>query len=945
MATNTTSFTKTPQGVDDTYYWNENDLISSGLLTGNIITLNVMANDLGGNAKTLFSIDDGNGHTNLADYDLMNADSNGAWESTSSGDKIRIYDGKIQVDTSHSLSLLGATSVDALSANDQIHEEFVYAIRLANGTLSQARVTVNIQGVNDAATITGQDTGNVTEDDPLHQTASGTLVATDVDHDQNSFLAGTYSGTYGSIALNATGNWTYTLNNSATIVQNLNSGQHPTDQIVVKSLDGTEHTVSVTVNGADENHAVSAPTDTDTADGTGGVVNENAANGSTVGIKAHATDPDATDTVSYSIVNSYVAGDVRNGLFTVDSSGVVKVADSTHLDYEALSGGSVNVTVRATSSDGTHADTAFAVTINNLDEVAPTITSGATATAINENSGVSQVVYTATSTDTGDVATGSTVYSLKAVGDAAAFSIDGGTGAVTLAGNPDFETKSSYSFTVVATDAAGNHSEQAVSLAINNVNEAPVLSQHTNTIGYTENGTPLALLSAFTLSDSDLPANFSGGSITVSLSGTVTGDELKLVAGGTVTLSGLNVQVSGTTVGTITSGGLSGGQTGVTISLNANATTANVNAVLEALAYDSTSDNPTAATRNATVAFSDGGHTGSGSALSDSATITINVTPVNDAPTLTVFAAPVVTVNEETQATITLTDLKAQGNEADVDGTVDAFVVKAVSSGTLLIGASAGTATPWAAGTNDTVDATHQAYWTGALNANGTLNSFTVVAKDNGGLQSASPVQVQASVTAVDDAPVNSVPLTTQSVAEDTNLVFSSANGNAITISDVDVNETVSPNNTAQVKLSVASGTLTLGTTTGVTITGGANASSTVTLQGTLSAINTALNGLSYKGTLNFNGSDSLSVVTSDLGHTGTGGPLTDTDSVAITVTAVNDAPVNTVPGTQNPGNGNTTLTFSGANAINISDVDTGANTVTVSLSLGTSAQSSTGIL
>src|SRR5439155_1275359 len=127
----------------------------------------------------------------------------------------------------------------------------------------------------------------------------------------------------------------------------------------------------------------------------------------------------------------------------------------------------------------------------------------------------------------------------------------------------------------------------------------------------------------------------------------------------------------------------------------------------------------------------------------------VTVTPVNDAPTLSAFAAPVVTVNEDTQATITLTDLKTQGNEADVDGTVDAFVVKAVSSGTVLIGTSAGTATVWAAGTNDTVDATHQAYWTGPLNANGTLNAFTVVAKDNGGLQSASPVQVQASVTAV----------------------------------------------------------------------------------------------------------------------------------------------------------------------------------------------------
>src|SRR5258708_591728 len=115
----TTSFTKTPQAVDDTYTSNEDQLIASGFLSGNIITLNVMANDLAANAKTLFSIDNGN----------------------------------IQVDISHSLSLLGATSVDALSASDQIHEDFVYAIRLANGTLSQARVTVDIQGLNDAATI------------------------------------------------------------------------------------------------------------------------------------------------------------------------------------------------------------------------------------------------------------------------------------------------------------------------------------------------------------------------------------------------------------------------------------------------------------------------------------------------------------------------------------------------------------------------------------------------------------------------------------------------------------------------------------------------------------------------------------------------------------------------------------------------------------------------
>ena len=42
---------------------------------------------------------------------------------------------------------------------------------------------------------------------------------------------------------------------------------------------------------------------------------------------------------------------------------------------------------------------AVTLAINNLDEVAPTFTSGATAAAINENSGAGQVVYTATATD------------------------------------------------------------------------------------------------------------------------------------------------------------------------------------------------------------------------------------------------------------------------------------------------------------------------------------------------------------------------------------------------------------------------------------------------------------------------------------------------------------------------------------------------------------------
>ena len=101
---------------------------------------------------------------------------------------------------------------------------------------------------------------------------------------------------------------------------------------------------------------------------------------------------------------------------------------------------------------------------------------------------------------------------------------------------------------------------------------------------------------------------------------------------------------------------------------------------------------------------------------------------------------------KDTENTVTFVDLQSQSNATDTDGTIAAFVIKAVSTGTLRIGTSAITATTWNASSNNTVDATHQAYWTPATHANGTLNAFTAVAKDNGGLESASSIQATVSV-------------------------------------------------------------------------------------------------------------------------------------------------------------------------------------------------------
>ncbi|MEO5345770.1 MAG: putative Ig domain-containing protein, partial [Magnetococcus sp. YQC-9] len=141
------------------------------------------------------------------------------------------------------------------------------------------------------------------------------------------------------------------------------------------------------------------------------------------------------------------------------------------------------------------------------------------------------------------------------------------------------------------------------------------------------------------------------------------------------------------------------------------------------------------------------------------------------APTLTLFSGPVGVIDEDTPATITLVDLKAQGDEADANGAVTAFVIREVNSGTLMIGTSAGSASAWVAGTNDTVDATHHAWWRADPDANGLMDAFAVVARDDGNMLSSTPVAVRMEVMPVDDAPVV-IPPTISTLAENSDTSF-----------------------------------------------------------------------------------------------------------------------------------------------------------------------------
>jgi hypothetical protein len=176
-----------------------------------------------------------------------------------------------------------------------------------------------------------------------------------------------------------------------------------------------------------------------------------------------ATTTDAS-LVDYSLADGHDADLSINAL-----TGQVSLDISP--DHESKS--AYNFTVIAEDSANNASQQSVIVSINNLDDSAPSITSSDTAVAINENTGVDQVIYTAKADDAGDdVADAPITFSLAAGSDAG-LSIDGSSGVVTLTANPNYEVQPEYSFGVIATDAAGNASEvQSVSLSITNLDDA-----------------------------------------------------------------------------------------------------------------------------------------------------------------------------------------------------------------------------------------------------------------------------------------------------------------------------------------------------------------------------------------------------------------------------------------------------------------------------------------
>ncbi|WP_316202812.1 MULTISPECIES: VCBS domain-containing protein [unclassified Bradyrhizobium] len=257
--------------------------------------------------------------------------------------------------------------IQSLRASDPIDQTYTVKIDDGHGGTTTQTVTVTVNGVNDAASIAGMASGAVKEDGTL--TAGGTLTVTDVDSGEAQFQApASLAGTYGTFTFNAvTGDWGYTLNNSAANVQALNNGDVKHDTLTVKSVDGTaSQVIDVTISGTNE-PAPLAVVDTTSADGRY-ALSKNSDSPNVISLDAATLFSGGTGTVTYtySLVYSSTGDDSwihRTGnQFTGDPSNndaglyVYKVTAtdsvssvSTYLAFNALDNGALNLTINSLS--------------------------------------------------------------------------------------------------------------------------------------------------------------------------------------------------------------------------------------------------------------------------------------------------------------------------------------------------------------------------------------------------------------------------------------------------------------------------------------------------------------------------------------------------------------------------------------------------------------------
>ncbi|WP_280584151.1 VCBS domain-containing protein, partial [Vibrio splendidus] len=327
----------------------------------------------------------------------------------------------------------------------------------ADGTTHQ--VTIAVNGTNDKAVITGTNTGAVTEDQdltnqlnvhPNYMLTQGKLFISDVDTNEATFpmqsgIVGDHG--IGSFTLIPSGIWLFSADSKQAAVQALGVGETLTESTTITSVDGTQKTILVTINGTNDAPVITpVATQTVTEDGS-------------KTITFHATDIDTTDTLTPSV-------SATHGSASLNAQGEIVFTPDANYNGPA--------TVVLSVTDG-HTTTSQTINVD--------VTPANDAPVINP-------IVPVNATEDGAVVTGQLTSTDIDAGDTATFTTTSTQGGFTLNADGSYNLDptdasfqhlkageiSTFTIPVTVTDSAGATDTKDLMITVTGTNDTPVIS-------------------------------------------------------------------------------------------------------------------------------------------------------------------------------------------------------------------------------------------------------------------------------------------------------------------------------------------------------------------------------------------------------------------------------------------------------------------------------------
>ncbi|MCL1068958.1 VCBS domain-containing protein, partial [Shewanella olleyana] len=291
-------------------------------------------------------------------------------------------------------------------------DTFTVTSTSTDGSVTTEQLVINVTGKDDAAVISGTDSDSTLIEDQhlqsgkLLETNQHQLTSIDVDGTNNLFQpTGTSHGTgsaatgtwvngdkgAGQFILHADGRWFYKIDNSASVVQGLKSGETFEETLTIHSADGTAHTLTVHVNGSNDGPTITAIAPNSTTE-----------DGAVYTGQIASTDLDTGDTATYSTAST-------QGGFTLNANGSYKL-DPTDASFQHLKAGEIEtltIPVTVTDSAGATDTKDLVITITGTNDM-PTI-NGVDTVTLKEDIGANPQSHELTATgklDITDVDTG-----------------------------------------------------------------------------------------------------------------------------------------------------------------------------------------------------------------------------------------------------------------------------------------------------------------------------------------------------------------------------------------------------------------------------------------------------------------------------------------------------------------------------------------------------------